>query len=61
METKQKCLHFEIARHPYAKEGWDLRIGNIVGSIGISIPNNKEGKKAILEEISRQMDELGGR
>jgi hypothetical protein len=51
-----KCLHIEIARHPYLKTGWDLRIGDLKGCVGITTP--EESKQEILDEISRSMDEL---
>ena len=52
----KKCLNIEIARHPVFRTGWEMRIGNIVGSTGISTP--RQTKKDILEEISDAMDEL---
>ena len=52
------CLHIEIARHPYLKTGWDLRIGDVRGCIGIT--TQEESKQEILDEISRAMDRLEG-
>ncbi len=52
----RKCLHIQIARHPYKKTGWEIKIGDITGGISITTPD--EDKQSILEEISIAMDEL---
>ena len=52
----RKVLHIEISTHPYKETGWELRIGDIAGSVGIVTPN--ANKTEILDEIKEAMIKL---
>jgi len=55
----RKCLHIQISTHPYTayRNGWELQIGDITGSVGMTTPDDPS-KEEVLGEIARAMDEL---